>query len=165
MRISQTMTADQLEPLLVDKNTPSSYVPANIFFPLIANDNTSGFVKPLLTAFQLEPLLVDKNTPPSVPAKIFEPLIEIASTKFASDTESNPLFIACQLLPKLVDKYTPLKVPTKILESVMAIELIYWGNPFKPFVSAIQLEPLFVDKYIPALLWQKCLSRLWQMKL
>ena len=68
------LTAVQLEPLLVERNTPPLSVPAKRFVPEMASAETEGLVKPLLTAIQLVPLLVERNTPPAVPTNRFASL-------------------------------------------------------------------------------------------
>ena len=71
--VKPLLTADHEEPLLVDKNTQPPQVPAKIFVPLMANELTEVFGKPI--EVHEAPLLVDKNTPLSVPAKMFVPLM------------------------------------------------------------------------------------------
>jgi hypothetical protein len=73
--INPVLTALQLDPLLVERNTPPAYVPAKRFVPLTTRDQTRVVVKPELTAVQLDPLLVERSTPLPVPAKRFVPLI------------------------------------------------------------------------------------------
>ena len=74
-----------------------------------------------MTLVQLLPLLVDKNMPPpSVPAKIFAPLM--ASDEILVSVK--PLLTAIQLLPLLVDKNTPREVPAKMFVPLMTSDVI-----------------------------------------
>jgi hypothetical protein len=62
-------------------------VPANIFWPETANDQTELFVKPEFTSVQLVALLLRKIPPLLVPANTFEP--ETAREKTPPPLEGN----------------------------------------------------------------------------
>jgi hypothetical protein len=67
------LTAVHFVPLLVERKTPPSRVPAKRFVPLTARALTQALVKPV--AVQLVPSFVERKTPPAaVPAKRFVPL-------------------------------------------------------------------------------------------
>jgi hypothetical protein len=67
--VKPVLTAVQIVPLLVERNTPSRVpakrpaCPPGRSVPETARDMTSMFLKPVLTALQLVPLLVERNTP------------------------------------------------------------------------------------------------------
>lgn len=68
------MTAVQLEPPLVERNTPPPTVAANRFDPLARTAITLRFVNPEFVAVQFDPPSVETKTPPpSVPTYRAEP--------------------------------------------------------------------------------------------
>ena len=56
------MTAVQIVPLFVERNTPTE-VPAKRFVPLTAREKTSEAVRPESIGLQLAPLFVERKAP------------------------------------------------------------------------------------------------------
>ena len=122
------VTAVQLVPLFVDRNTPPS-VPVKKFESLTARDSIIVFVKPLLAAVQLVPLLVERNTPLLVAANRFESLTASENTRVFV----KPVLTENQLIPLLVDRKTPPpQVPAKRLAPFKAKP--WTCPPYSPLV-------------------------------
>ena len=87
------LTARQLDPLFVERNTPPRYVPAKRLAPFTAIALTSVVVKPELTAVHVAPLSVERETPPKPfkPARRLLPLVAMHCT----DPPLGP-FVCCQ---------------------------------------------------------------------
>lgn len=131
-------------PLSVERKTPS-LVPAKIFVPLIARDQTYVFVRPELAVVQLVPLFVERKIPVfQMPTNRFVPATaKVVIMGFGG----RPLLMAVQLAPLLVERNTPTsEMAANKFVPLIATMFPTKGRAVKPLLTADQFPPLSVER-------------------
>lgn len=141
-------TGVQLDPLLVEINTPPPDVAANKLLPITAKELIYRFVNPVFTGAQLDPLSVERNIPlPNVATKRLLP----TTTRGPTAVVVKPVVLTrVQFIPLSVERNMPPVAPVSTLSLLDAIRLLPTEtteeiSPMPPLM-ALQFDPTSVER-------------------